>query len=435
MSQQYMRLHNIRATRASRWGADNPEACGILCVVSVVGCLLMACAVLPVAWKGIANMKDTFSHPQSKALVILGATSTSTTVAATTTTSVITSTPKTTALPTTTRAQTPTTFQAETSIRLASTTTTRASSPTTTTTGAHYTTSGHVLQTSPENDTDLGWITPPAGCCEGERPSIITYTGEDKEEYIDGGVMLGLSLQWHVPEFPRLCLVVETMSETNKNLLQSAGWTLIEVKDWHPLDAHFANDYWWDVYGKANVFRINVSRALWMDADMYVWDDALREVLEATTLAPGHIAMVKDCMSGNYNTGLMFFEPSLAVFRHIRSGMAENAGWDGLDQPLINKEYSGRIVELDAKFNTHGTIKPCKGVVAAHYTGKKKPTLADAANLKLVSTGYQSEPFALECPELYKQYFCALLNAKSYLSDELQAALEECGIQAVCHIY
>jgi len=275
----------------------------------------------------------------------------------------------------------------------------------------------------------LGWIDPPAHCCEGERPSIITYAGKDKMAYIDGAVMLGLSLQWHVPEFARLCLVIKSMSLKNRHLLEGAGWLLVDIEEWHPdpVRDHFAHDYWWDSYNKIDVFRVKVSKVLWLDADMYIWNDSLRQVLEGTELPKDSIAMVEDCTAKNFNSGLMLFEPNLATFRHLRSGMSLHTGWSGLDQPLINKEYKGRITKLDAKFNAHGSAKTCKGIVAAHYTGRNKPTLANVENLRRVSKGYTGVPYSLRCPKLYEEYFCAMKNARNYLSDELQAALQQAG--------
>jgi len=243
--------------------------------------------------------------------------------------------------------------------------------------------------------------------------------------------MLGLSLQWHVPEFPRLCLVAESMSADNKQLLKAAGWTVLEMKESPAADKRTQ-----DALAKMDVFRVNVPQALWMDADMYVWDDPLREVLEDTHLPSGHVAMVKDASGSGANTGLMLLRPSLQRYADLKAGLKDTTGSDSLDQLVINKEFNGKVVGLDARFNTHGSIKPCADVVAAHYTGTKKPTLADAKNLEMVSKGYQIEdPHYLKCPILYKQYFCALKNAINYLSKELQDALKKAGSEASCQIY
>merc|ERR1712113_1122120 len=123
----------------------------------------------------------------------------------------------------------------------------------------------------------------------------------------------------------------------------------------------------------------------------------------------------------------MLFEPNLTAYKDIRASMKSERGWDGLDQPIINIEYSGRIVELDKKYNTHGNTKPCEGVVVAHYTGRNKPTLANVANLQRVRDGYRDVPYSLRCPTLYKKYYCEVLRDASYLSIPMQAALKNAG--------
>merc|ERR1712194_49892 len=205
------------------------------------------------------------------------------------------------------------------------------------------------------------------------------------------------------------------------------GWHLIEVENWHPSMKHFAYDYWWDVYAKINIFRIKVKRVLWMDADIYVWNSGISDLLTETRMRPGEIGMVKDCSQPNYNSGLMLFEPNLTAYTDIRENMMYEQGWDGLDQPIINLEFSGRIVGLDQKYNTHGNLKPCTGVVVAHYTGRNKPTLASVENLQQVRDGYKDVPYSLRCPNLYKDYYCEMKTHASKLSVAMQGALKNAG--------
>jgi len=218
-------------------------------------------------------------------------------------------------------------------------------------------------------------------------------------------------------------LVVRTMSYANKQLLTDAGWTLLEVDDWHPTNKHFAHNYWWDVYNKINIFRVKTRHLmLYMDADMYVFSHDIKRVLERQ-LPPGTIAMVKDEQKNNYNTGLMLFWPDVEMFRKLRRDMIEHSGWGGLDQPLINNEYRGRVVQLDGRFNAHGSSAECNDAVVAHYTGHFKPSFADVRNLRMVRFGYHKAPPYLQCPVLYKAYFCELKAYSLQLSPALQAAL------------
>merc|ERR1711948_212211 len=131
-------------------------------------------------------------------------------------------------------------------------------------------------------------------------------------------------------------------------------------------------------------------------------------------------------------SGFMLFEPNLTAYRDIRENMMFEQGWDGLDQPIINLEYSGRIVELEQRFNLHGSLKPCTDVVVAHYTGRNKPTLANVANLQRVRDGYREVPYSLRCPNLYMDYFCEMKKDAAYLSPGLQASLRNTDIGDNC---
>mmetsp|Transcript_110436 Transcript_110436/g.219528 ORF Transcript_110436/g.219528 Transcript_110436/m.219528 type:complete len:464 (+) Transcript_110436:142-1533(+) len=463
MSNSYARLHTIRASRASYWGINNPEACGIICVVGVVGSLLVLTTCAPAVYHGFTRLRHQLYHPQAKTLIVAATTTTSTASRTmTTATSTISTVLNSTATAATTETETTTAPTTETTTETITVTT--AGNTTTDNTTAGNTTMGEgttrsasttLLENASTSETStsspnasamfpqasevgLKWIQPPKGCCDGERPSIITSAGKNRQADIDGAVMLGLSLQWHVPEFPRLCLVDDNMSADSKELLKAAGWTVVELKESQAY-GESAKQHQVDSLAKMNVFRVKVKKALWMDADMYVWDDPFRKVLEDTDLKQGHIAMVKNADGKASDTGLMLLRPSLQKYANLRESVM--LPWPQkylniVDKSVINSEFKGKVVDLETRFNIHGSIKPCADVVAAQYTGTNKPTLADAKNLQMVSKGYQTDdPHYLKCPKLYKEYFCVLKNAINYLSKELQHAVNKAGSQASCQIY
>jgi len=208
----------------------------------------------------------------------------------------------------------------------------------------------------------------------------------------------------------------------------------MEVEPWHPhSNDHYQSNYWWDSYNKINVFRLNISQVLWLDADAYVWSDRLVDLFNlGKQLAPGQIAMVKDCCTGNglvFNSGVMLLQPDVLKFNSLRDDMIANLGQNGLDQPLINMEYTGRVVDLPSKFNAHGSVEPqpevCDTAVVAHYTGKCKPALANQTNLRQVRGGYGMvrDSGKNVCERLYRKYFCAMKRDALWLSEELQEAL------------
>lgn len=278
----------------------------------------------------------------------------------------------------------------------------------------------------------LTWLDLPQGCCLSGHPAAVTYVGGVHQPYIDGASMLGLSLQRHAPHFPRICMILKTMPAKYKSQLAKAGWILVEVEQWHPhLTDHVWGNYWWDSYNKINVFRLNISQVLWMDADTYVWSDGLEDLFNVgKRFLPGQIAMVRDCNLRSFNSGVMLLQPDRAMFGTIREDMTVNKGWSGLDQPLINMEFVGRVVELPPKFNVHGYIGPrpevCNTAVVAHYTGLHKPAEANQTNLRLVRDGYgkSPDPSKILCERFFRNYFCALKRDALWLSGELQKELK-----------
>jgi len=280
------------------------------------------------------------------------------------------------------------------------------------------------------------WIHPPDSPEDPKEQnflSIVTYAGKDKQPYIDGAIVLGRSLQRNAPSLHRYCMVNEWMSDVYQRLLRDAGWRLIPLQDWHPNRDHFARNYWWDVYNKINLFRLRLPRPiLYMDADMLVLRTGLENLLANTTVEPGHIAMVKDEQRGQYNAGFMLLNPDLEMFAKLHDDMVKTHGWQGLDQPLINREFHGRIVMLDKVFNAHGSTQVCEKAVVAHYTGHDKPSLASRKNLLRMKHGYDRGLPYLQCPQLYTEYLCELRVYMKYLSERLQWELNGTGSRNGC---
>jgi hypothetical protein len=277
----------------------------------------------------------------------------------------------------------------------------------------------------PDLDLDHAWDT-----------GIVTYAGKDGLQYIDGAVMLGLSLQQMVPEYPRICMVVSTMAAENKQLLVAAGWAILEVDNWHArqdlngVATTGPNSRFRDVFAKVNVFRINMRRILWMDADMLLYSARLRDVLTGD-LPKGAIAMVKDCCGGEwgaFNSGLMFFEPSFSIFKEVSETMEAAIGFQALDQAAISAVYKGRIKELPPEFNTHKNLSTdnCSHAVVGHFTGPTKGSTASVTELEKIRRGIEA-PWGVDCPDLYRDYYCRLKQHASFLSRKMQNTLEQLG--------
>lgn len=269
--------------------------------------------------------------------------------------------------------------------------------------------------------------------------AFVTYAGRDKQSYVNGAIMLGISLQRHIPEFPRVCVVVETMPPAYQAKLASAGWTLVLVPDFVPdSNAQFhgeMGEYWRGSYAKINIFRLPLPRALYLDADTYVLDDTVRDLFANVSFdevpgTRGAIGMVHDASTKNFNSGVILFEPSLKTFVNALEEMTEKC--DGaschLDQEVINRVFRNRIFELDFRFNVHSygkSRKYCNRTAIIHFTGYPKPAIAHPPFLEMVRTGSIAtlKGPTIKCYKLYQSFFCDLVDSTEFLTQALQDAL------------
>ncbi|CAK0862985.1 unnamed protein product [Prorocentrum cordatum] len=224
------------------------------------------------------------------------------------------------------------------------------------------------------------------------KTAIVTFAGKRDLSYIDGAVMLGLSIQKYVPGYPMVALVIQDMKLAYQHLLENAGWTLVIVPNWDyeycgvDCDTTFLGR-WHDSFEKINTFRLPFRRVLFLDSDTYVFSSRLTEMITAE-LPDGHIAMAKDGCKSEYNSGVMFYQPDLEVFKDMLVMVSNRKREKILDQELINSAYENKVVEFPREFNCVDTMgvqpgqkKACDfhcsaSVVVAHFTGHPKPTSA-----------------------------------------------------------
>jgi len=106
--------------------------------------------------------------------------------------------------------------------------------------------------------------------------AVVTFAGRGNTEHIDGAVMLGMSVQKHLPEYVRVAMIIEGMDQNNRIRLRKAGWKLVTVPDWESeycgegCDQEFLGR-WHDSFEKVNAFRLPFKRVLFMDSDTYIF--------------------------------------------------------------------------------------------------------------------------------------------------------------------
>jgi len=317
---------------------------------------------------------------------------------------------------------------------------------------------GNVSVTLPVSDDDYEYFASAAS--DGPHPTnphhtaVVTFAGKKNTEYIDGAVMLGMSVQEYLPEYPMAALIIQGMKSESQLLLRGAGWKLIAVPNW---DSEYCGEgcdmeflgRWHDSFEKINVFRLPFKRVLFFDSDTYIFRGHVKWLVTQMKLpSEDHIAMAKDGCKEEYNSGVMLFSPGLAVFKQMLKMVTERKREQVLDQNLVNAAYRGKIVEVAREFNCVDTVgiqpgttgKPCehhcsKNAVIAHFTGHPKPTSPKRRLLELVRR--PGAP-ALACMNTnfgscgkWSEFYCDIRRYARNLSDELQQELKSTGL--CCH--
>jgi hypothetical protein len=284
-----------------------------------------------------------------------------------------------------------------------------------------------------------------------EQTAIVTFAGKRNVEYIDGAIMLGMSIQKYLPDYPMVALAITAMKPMNKNLLRNAGWSLSIVPNWdkdfcgEECDQEFLGR-WHDSFEKINCFRLPFKRVLFMDSDTYIFSSRILDLVKLE-MPDDHIAMAKDGCKDEYNSGVMLYKPSLHVFSYMLKLVEKRQREKVLDQELINSAYSGNIKEVSREYNCVDTmgIQPgqqrmcdmhCSdNVVVSHFTGHPKPTAAKRRLLELVRR--PGAP-AIACTNTnfgscakWSEYYCDIREHKKKVSKNLQYWLHNTG--ECCH--
>jgi hypothetical protein len=303
----------------------------------------------------------------------------------------------------------------------------------------------------------------------GNATAIVTYAGKKDLTYIDGAVMLGMSVKRHLPGFPMVAIVIEKMQPSYQQLLRDAGWAIVEVPNWEAdycgpkCDLQFLGR-WHDSFEKINAFRLPFRRVLFLDADTYVFQPKLRALIDLennlsramdSRMDLGHIAMAmdgcKDIAHGHgfneYNSGVMLYKPDLQLFMHMLDMVSVRERNDILDQEIINAAYRGKVIELPRNFNCvdimgvqPGQRTECEhrcgsDAVVSHFTGHPKPTAGKRMLLELVRRPTSPK---IACTNTnfgscakWSEFYCDMRQHSAKLSSSLQSDLEYAG--PCCH--
>merc|ERR1719277_2442858 len=232
--------------------------------------------------------------------------------------------------------------------------------------------------------------------------AVVTFAGKRHTEYLDGAVMLGMSVQKYLPDYVRAAVIIEGMTWPNQNLLKRAGWKLVTVPNW---DSEYCGEgcdqeflgRWHDSFEKINIFRLPFKRVLFFDSDTYIFRHRVTYLTELKLPTVDHIAMAKDGCKEEYNS-------------------------------------------VDTVGIQPGQSKACefhcaKNAIVAHFTGHPKPTAPKRRLLELVRR--PGAP-ALACMHTnfgscgkWSEYYCDIRRYAKRLSPDLRQQLKSTG--TCCH--
>jgi hypothetical protein len=284
------------------------------------------------------------------------------------------------------------------------------------------------------------------------KTAVVTFAGKKNPEYIDGAVMLAMSVKQHLPRMHMAAMIITGMKQDKQRLLRDAGWKTIVVPNW---DAEYCGEgcdqeflgRWHDSFEKINCFRLPFEKVLFLDSDTYIFSPRIHTLLHTLELPEGHIAMARDGCKDEYNSGVMIYRPGVAVFTEMLRMVTQRTREQVLDQNLINSYYTDKVVEIDREYNCvdtvgiqPGLLKACEhhcinNAVIAHFTGHPKPTSPKRRLLELVRRPGSPKLACMHtnfgaCGK-WSEFYCDTRKYSSKLSPALQAELRNTG--KCCH--
>ena len=138
-------------------------------------------------------------------------------------------------------------------------------------------------------------------------------------------------------------IVTEAISQEKRNILVLLGARLITVKSLSFQGISEATEQWKNCYTKLNMFQMTFyQKILYMDTDLSIMKplDSLFTSLFKKEPNQYFFGSVQDwgLSKGIFNAGLMIFEPSMAIFDHLKSLVYETEKYDSsmMEQGLLN---------------------------------------------------------------------------------------------------
>jgi hypothetical protein len=236
---------------------------------------------------------------------------------------------------------------------------------------------------------------------------IITFLGSAADTVVDSAVVLGLSLQRFARGYPRVGIVVSSVTQGQKMALANAGWQVLVVENSTLFTPQF------------NIFQVCMRHALYVDPTLVVFSREVPDLLKQDIPSPRHIAMTPDsCERGRRPGHVMLFRPSVFVFDSMVAAAQRAPSGKTLRELAMEEVYHSKVRELhDLKLGFLG--KRGESCLPAHCGNL---AAAQFSELTEIDTG-PGRLDAVDCPELRRDYLCRMKQHAGFLSSQHRMAM------------
>jgi len=158
----------------------------------------------------------------------------------------------------------------------------------------------------------------------------VLTTGDN---YLDGVLVLGKSLDASGSTKDRLVLCTSDVSESARQRLRDRGWKVTEVEPIaNPSPENVLYPRFANVFTKLRVWQVpGYDRLVYLDADTLILKN-VDDLFERHTFAAGPDFFLPD----RFNSGVMVLDPSEKTFASMMDRLASVGSYDGGDQGFLN---------------------------------------------------------------------------------------------------
>jgi len=178
---------------------------------------------------------------------------------------------------------------------------------------------------------------------------FVTYLANDL--FLDGVLVLNISLKSHNKNIGLICLVTDEVSkgsikelEKYKIKIKKVDWIVPKRDDFKGRYGKNEGRY---MFTKLNIFKLPYEKILYLDADVIV-TSSIEHLFENNTPAAIFDDTALDPRNIGFNGGVLLLSPSKKIFNTLIKKIDDYGLWS--DQTLLNKLIV--FNKLDKKYNT-----------------------------------------------------------------------------------